>query len=219
MTAATFDVDYCIIGSGFGGSVSALRLAEKGYSVCVLERGRRFAAADFPRTNWNLGKSLWMPALKCFGILRLSVLSDVFVLSGAGVGGGSLVYANTLYVPPDAFFQAAGWADLADVPLFLLEEGCSYTDDFLDELHRRTGRTGPVTRFGSIEAARACVEEGLGLSVLPRVAVAANLGRSLVGITRPRLPDAPLGLLHDPRRWQSPAATAVARVLRTADWG
>ena len=108
-----FDVDYAIIGSGFGGSVSALRLAEKGYSVCVLERGRRFAASDFPRTNWNLRRSLWMPRLKCFGILRLSVLRDVFVLSGAGVGGGSLVYANTLYVPPDAFFDAPAWAGLA----------------------------------------------------------------------------------------------------------
>ncbi|MBP9862370.1 MAG: GMC family oxidoreductase, partial [Kofleriaceae bacterium] len=88
-----FDYDFVIVGSGFGGSVAALRLAEKGYSVCVLERGRRWAPADFPRTNWNLGKALWMPAAKCFGILRLSFLSDVFVLSGSGVGGGSLVYA------------------------------------------------------------------------------------------------------------------------------
>jgi len=94
--------------------VAALRLAEKGYSVCVLERGRRWAASDYPKTNWNLRKALWMPAAKCFGILRLSFLSDVFVLSGAGVGGGSLVYANTLYVPPDAFFAAPAWRDLAD---------------------------------------------------------------------------------------------------------
>ena len=115
MTAsADFDFDYVVIGSGFGGSVSALRLAEKGYSVCVLERGRRFAASDFPRTNWSLRKSLWMPRARCFGILRLSVLSDVFVLSGAGVGGGSLVYANTLYVPPAPFFDAPVWRDLAD---------------------------------------------------------------------------------------------------------
>ena len=112
--AADFDFDYVVIGSGFGGSVSALRLAEKGYSVCVLERGRRFAASDFPRTNWSLRKSLWMPRARCFGILRLSVLSDVFVLSGAGVGGGSLVYANTLYVPPAPFFDAPVWRDLAD---------------------------------------------------------------------------------------------------------
>jgi cholesterol oxidase len=109
-----FDYDFVIVGSGFGGSVAALRLAEKGYSVCVLERGRRWAPADFPRTNWNLGKALWMPAAKCFGILRLSFLSDVFVLSGSGVGGGSLVYANTLYVPPDPVFAAPAWRDLAD---------------------------------------------------------------------------------------------------------
>ncbi|MEZ4404220.1 MAG: GMC family oxidoreductase [Kofleriaceae bacterium] len=109
-----FDYDFVIVGSGFGGSVAALRLVEKGYSVCVLERGRRWAAGDFPKTNWNLRKALWMPAAKCFGILRLSFLSDVFVLSGSGVGGGSLVYANTLYVPPDRFFDAPAWRGLAD---------------------------------------------------------------------------------------------------------
>jgi cholesterol oxidase len=103
------DVDFVIVGSGFGGAVSALRLVEKGYSVVVLERGRRWQPEDFPKTNWNLKKALWMPALKCFGILRLSVLSDVFVLSGAGVGGGSLVYANTLYVPPPEAFGAMAW--------------------------------------------------------------------------------------------------------------
>jgi cholesterol oxidase len=107
-------VDYVIVGSGFGGSVSALRLVEKGYSVVVLERGRRYNASDYPKTNWNLRKSLWMPRAKCYGILRLSFLSDVFILSGAGVGGGSLVYANTLYVPPDPFFASPVWSDLAD---------------------------------------------------------------------------------------------------------
>lgn len=109
MTA--FDVDFLIVGSGFGGSVSALRLVEKGYSVKVLERGKRWATSEFPTTNWDLRKSLWMPLAQCFGILRLSFLSDVFVLSGAGVGGGSLVYANTLYVPPDAFFRSPAWGE------------------------------------------------------------------------------------------------------------
>ncbi len=109
-----FDCDFLIVGSGFGGSVSALRLAEKGYSVRVLERGQRWASADFPKTNWNVKKSLWIPKLQCFGILRLSFLSDVFVLSGSGVGGGSLVYANTLYIPPDTFFRAPQWASLGD---------------------------------------------------------------------------------------------------------
>ncbi len=112
--SAAFDFDAMVIGSGFGGSVSALRLAEKGYKVCVLERGPRWASSDFPKTNWNLQKSLWLPTLGCFGILRLSFLSDVFVLSGAGVGGGSLVYANTLYVPPDEFFAAPQWSSLRD---------------------------------------------------------------------------------------------------------
>jgi cholesterol oxidase len=112
--APPFDVDFLIVGSGFGGSVAALRLAEKGYSVRVLERGARFAPLDFPKTNWDIRRSLWLPAAKCFGILRLSFFSDVFVLSGAGVGGGSLVYANTLYVPPDAFFAAPQWAGIQD---------------------------------------------------------------------------------------------------------
>lgn len=97
--------DFIIIGSGFGGSVSALRLAQKGYRVAVLESGRRWRDEDFPRTNWQLNKFLWMPALKCFGIQRLNLLKDVLILSGAGVGGGSLVYANTLYVPPERFFE------------------------------------------------------------------------------------------------------------------
>ena len=109
-----FDVDFLVVGSGFGGSVSALRLAEKGYSVQVLERGQRFSSSDFPMTNWDVRKSLWIPLARCFGILRLTFLSDVFILSGSGVGGGSLVYANTLYVPPDAFFQAPQWAGIKD---------------------------------------------------------------------------------------------------------
>lgn len=109
-----FDVDVLVVGSGFGGSVSALRMSEKGYRVTVLERGPRWEARDFPKTNWNIRKAIWMPSIGCYGILRLSFLSDVFVLSGAGVGGGSLVYANTLYVPPDAFFQAPQWAAMGD---------------------------------------------------------------------------------------------------------
>lgn len=109
-----FDYDVLVVGSGFGGSVSALRMTEKGYRVGVLERGPRWPQQEFPKTNWNVRKALWIPSLGCYGILRLSFLSDVFVLSGAGVGGGSLVYANTLYVPPDAFFQASQWAGMRD---------------------------------------------------------------------------------------------------------
>jgi len=106
--------DFVVIGSGFGGSVSALRLAEKGYSVAVLEAGRRYAADDFPTTNWNFFRYFWAPALRCFGILRLTHLSDVLILSGAGVGGGSLGYANTLLTPPQPFFNDPQWAGMDD---------------------------------------------------------------------------------------------------------
>jgi cholesterol oxidase len=114
--------DVVVIGSGFGGSVAALRLAEKGYSVAVLEAGRRFADADFAKTSWRTRKYLWAPALGCYGIQRITLLrpakghkgAGVLVLSGAGVGGGSLVYANTLYRPLKAFYDDPQWKDIAD---------------------------------------------------------------------------------------------------------
>jgi cholesterol oxidase len=108
------DYDYIIIGSGFGGSVAALRLAEKGYKVLVLEKGKWLTANDFPATNWNLKKWLWLPALNFFGLFKLTLFRHVVILSGVGVGGGSLVYANTLPVPKSKFFQAPTWAHLAD---------------------------------------------------------------------------------------------------------
>lgn len=101
--------DYIIIGSGFGGSVSALRLAQKGYSVAVFEQGRRFYPEDFPKSNWNLPKFLWLPKLRFHGIMAMTLLKDVFVLHGAGVGGGSLVYANNLLIPPDSVFKDDAW--------------------------------------------------------------------------------------------------------------
>jgi cholesterol oxidase len=110
----TPEYDVVIIGSGFGGSVSALRLTEKGYRVAVLEAGRRFADDEFARTSWRLRRYLWAPALRCFGILRITLLPDAMVMSGAGVGGGSLGYANTLYEPPDAFFADPQWAAVTD---------------------------------------------------------------------------------------------------------
>ncbi|MCB1327124.1 MAG: GMC family oxidoreductase [Leptospiraceae bacterium] len=100
-----FDYDYIIIGSGFGGSVSAMRLAQKGYSVAVLEAGKRWHAKDFPKTNWNIFKYFWFPSIFCYGIQRLNLLNHVMIVSGSGVGGGSLVYANTLYVPKKQFFE------------------------------------------------------------------------------------------------------------------
>lgn len=108
------DYDCIVIGSGFGGSVSALRMAEKGYRTAVLEQGRRYQAKDFPRTNWNLRRWLWVPLLNFTGPFRMSFFSRITIFSGVGVGGGSLVYANTLPVPKDAFFRAGSWAGLAD---------------------------------------------------------------------------------------------------------
>lgn len=109
-----FDYDVLVIGSGFGGSVSALRLTEKGYRVGVLEMGRRFADHELPRTSWRLRDYLFAPALGCTGILRITPLKEALILSGAGVGGGSLVYANTLYEPPDAFYADPQWSHITD---------------------------------------------------------------------------------------------------------
>jgi cholesterol oxidase len=110
----TVRYDVVIIGSGFGGSVAALRLVEKGYSVAVLEAGRRFADDEFPETSWRTRRFLWAPALGCYGIQRINLLRDVLVLSGAGVGGGSLVYANTLYRPLQPFYDDPQWAGITD---------------------------------------------------------------------------------------------------------
>jgi cholesterol oxidase len=109
-----FDYDWLIVGSGFGGSVSALRLAEKGYSVGVLECGRRFADDEFPSTTADLKSYFWNPRVGMKGIFRMTTFKDVSVVSGCGVGGGSLGYANTLYVPPKAFFEDRQWADMED---------------------------------------------------------------------------------------------------------
>ncbi len=106
--------DVIVIGSGFGGSVSALRLTEKGYRVGVLEAGRRFADDELPATSWRARDYLWAPALGCTGIMRITPLRDTLVLSGAGVGGGSLVYANTLYEPPARFYADPHWAHITD---------------------------------------------------------------------------------------------------------
>ncbi|MBL1172941.1 MAG: GMC family oxidoreductase, partial [Chloroflexi bacterium] len=101
--------DYLIIGSGFGGSVSAMRLTEKGYSVLMLEKGRRFEDRDFAKTNWQFWKYLWLPALRAHGILQIGILKGAMVLHGAGVGGGSLGYANVLEVPAEATFATPAW--------------------------------------------------------------------------------------------------------------
>ena len=106
--------DYVIIGSGFGGSVSAMRLVEKGYHTLMLERGKRFEDEELPRTNWDIRKYLWIPILRCFGILQMSLSRGYFVYHSSGVGGGSLVYAATLMEPSDDFNNSPSWNHLGE---------------------------------------------------------------------------------------------------------
>jgi cholesterol oxidase len=124
--------DYIVIGSGFGGSVSAMRLSEKGYSVLVLEKGKRYRAEDFPKTNWNLRKYLWMPRFGLYGFQRLDLFKHAFILTGIGVGGGSLVYANTLMKPPSEFFQNDQWKRFNEWQKIL--------EPFYEKAHHMLGR-------------------------------------------------------------------------------
>jgi len=111
---ADFDTDVAIIGSGFGGSVAALRLSEKGYHVTVVEKGKRWRKEDFPTTNWNIPNAFWMPRLGCHGTWGLKLFRDVLVLHGVGVGGGSLMYANSHLAPHDSLWDDPRWRELED---------------------------------------------------------------------------------------------------------
>ena len=147
--------DVVVIGSGFGGSVSALRLREKGYSVAVLEAGRRFKDKDFPKTSWRLNKFLFAPKLGLYGIQRIHVLPDVLVLCGAGVGGGSLVYANTLYQPGDDYFNDKQWAAITDWKKEL--------EPWFDQARRMLGVTENPYFSNSDQAMKdAAIEMGVG---------------------------------------------------------
>ncbi len=152
--------DVVIIGSGFGGSVAALRLTEKGYRVGVLEAGRRFDESSYPTTSWDVRNFLWAPKLGCFGIQRISLLRNALILSGAGVGGGSLNYANTLYEPPSAFFADPQWAHLTDWNAEL--------SPYYDQAKRMLGvTTNPVTTAAD-EVLRSVAEDlGVGQSYQP----------------------------------------------------
>ncbi len=152
--------DVVIIGSGFGGSVAALRLTEKGHRVTVLEAGRRFDDDTLPRSSWDVRSFLWAPAVRCLGIQRITLLRNVLVLSGAGVGGGSLVYANTLYEPPDPFYDDPQWAHITDWR--------SELAPFYDQASRMLGVTTNPTTTPADEVLRdVAVELGVGHTFRP----------------------------------------------------
>jgi cholesterol oxidase len=149
------EVDVVVIGSGFGGSTSALRLTEKGYRVAVLEAGRRYDESTLPATSWRLRSFLWAPRFGCYGIQRISLLKDVMILSGAGVGGGSLNYANTLYEPLPPFYADAQWGHITDWRAELAP--------FYDQAKRMLGVVPNPTITPSDEVMREVAEEmGVG---------------------------------------------------------
>ncbi|MFJ9947087.1 GMC oxidoreductase [Kitasatospora sp. NPDC091207] len=152
---ADFDYDVVVIGSGFGGSVAALRLTEKGYRVAVLEAGRRFERDELPKNSWDLAKYLWAPRLGLYGIQRIHLLANVMILAGAGVGGGSLNYANTLYVPPKAFFEDRQWRHITDWQEELAP--------FYDQAQRMLGvRLNPTVTPSDVHLRAAAEKMGVG---------------------------------------------------------
>lgn len=185
---AAYDYDVLVVGSGFGGAVSALRLSEKGYRVGVLEAGRRFTPATLPKNSWDLKNYLWAPALGLFGIQRVHLLGKVMVLAGAGVGGGSLNYANTLYVPPAPFFEDRQWAHITD-----------WQDElkpYYDQATRMLGvRLNPTTTPSDVHLKAAAEAMGVGDTFhLAPVGVFFGDGKDADGTARAR----PGGTVADP---------------------
>ncbi|MFI5874125.1 GMC family oxidoreductase N-terminal domain-containing protein [Streptomyces sp. NPDC051445] len=155
MSQDAYDYDVLVVGSGFGGSVTALRLTEKGYRVGVLEAGRRFTRESLPRNSWDLKNYLWAPRLGLYGIQRIHLLGNVMVLAGAGVGGGSLNYANTLYVPPKPFFDDPQWRDITDWQEEL--------QPYYDQARRMLGvRLNPTTTPSDVHLKAAAERMGVG---------------------------------------------------------
>ncbi len=159
------DYDVVVVGSGFGGSTAALRLTEKGYRVAVLEAGRRFDETTLPKTSWRLRSFFWAPKLGLVGIQKMSLLRNVMVLSGAGVGGGSLVYGNTLYEPFPSFFTDARWSHITDWRAELTP--------FFDQAKRMLGVVANPTMTAADEVMRAVAEE---------MGVAETFGPTPVGV-------------------------------------
>ncbi|MEW6363391.1 MAG: GMC family oxidoreductase [Acidobacteriota bacterium] len=155
--ATDFDTDVIVIGSGFGGAVAALRLSEKGYRVWVLEKGKRWNLEDFPTTNWNIPRSFWLPWIGCYGFWGLHLLRDVLVLHGIGVGGGSLLYANTHLAPDDSVWDDPQWKGLVDWRSVMPE-------------HYATARR----MLGSVPSPK----QGVGDDALRRVADRRGFGKS-----------------------------------------
>ncbi|ABD13792.1 choline dehydrogenase-like flavoprotein [Frankia casuarinae] len=176
-----YDADVIVIGSGFGGSVSALRLAEKGHRVLVLEAGRRFTPDTLPKNSWHVRRYLWMPRLGCHGIQKITWLGRVVVLSGTAVGGGSVVYANTLYRPLDAFYTDPQWRDITDWRREL--------EPFFDQAERMLGVNPNPTTTYSDEVFRTVAEEMRVGSTFAAAPVGVFFGRD--GSREPgvRVPD------------------------------
>jgi cholesterol oxidase len=145
------DYDVVVVGSGFGGSTAALRLTEKGYRVAVLESGRRFDETTFPKTSWRVRSFFWAPKIGLLGIQKLTLLRNVVVLSGVGVGGGSLVYGNTLYEPFPSFYADERWSHITDWRAELAP--------FFDQAKRMLGVVTNPTMTAADEAIRAVAEE------------------------------------------------------------